>query len=410
MKQKIWSLALALVLLLSLALPVVAVTANDARNSVVVVSTLLATDAGNVGFGHGSGFFVSDQYLVTNHHVIEDFEQYGAGELITMTADGATLSGRAKIRVYYDSGNYEEAFLVGSDSRRDVAILRLSGPTDQRVSLQLKVPTDDMVGSTVYAVGFPGLADNIVADATSSWSKNDSTVTSGTISRMVTQSGTGQRNVQIDCDIKHGNSGGPVIDETGAVIGIATWGVSNNNESVNYAVNIEDAMMLMDQYRVPYTMAGESAQTGSAGNLAFVIGIAAAVLIAASVIAVILRRKKQIPAPAVPAAPQKVPTVRSLAQVNYGSRAPVSGQPVLIGRSGACGLRFPNETPGVSGSHCTVQWDTQNGDFIVMDLNSTYGTFLMSGQKLSPNVPYHLRPGDRFYLADQNNTIALELE
>ena len=45
-----------------------------------------------------------------------------------------------------------------------------------------------------------------------------------------------------------------------------------------------------------------------------------------------------------------------------------------------------------------------------MDLNSTYGTFLMSGQKLSPNVPYHLRPGDRFYLADQNNTIALELE
>ena len=410
MKQKIWSLALALVLLLSLALPVVAVTANDARNSVVVVSTLLATDAGNVGFGHGSGFFVSDQYLVTNHHVIEDFEQYGAGELITMTADGATLSGRAKIRVYYDSGNYEEAFLVGSDSRRDVAILRLSGPTDQRVSLQLKIPTDDMVGSTVYAVGFPGLADNIVADATSSWSKNDSTVTSGTISRMVTQSGTGQRNVQIDCDIKHGNSGGPVIDETGAVIGIATWGFSNNNESVNYAVNIEDAMMLMDQYRVPYTMAGESAQTGSAGNLAFVIGIAAAVLIAASVIAVILRRKKQIPAPAVPAAPQKVPTVRSLAQVNYGSRAPVSGQPVLIGRSGACGLRFPNETPGVSGSHCTVQWDTQNGDFIVMDLNSTYGTFLMSGQKLSPNVPCHLRPGDRFYLADQNNTIALELE
>ena len=99
-----------------------------------------------------------------------------------------------------------------------------------------------------------------------------------------------------------------------------------------------------------------------------------------------------------------------LAQVNYGSRAPVSGQPVMIGRSSACGLRFPNDAPGVSGSHCSVQWDGRAGDFIVMDLNSTYGTFLMSGQKMIPNTPYRMRPGDRFYLADQNNTIALELE
>ena len=46
----------------------------------------------------------------------------------------------------------------------------------------------------------------------------------------------------------------------------------------------------------------------------------------------------------------------------------------------------------------------------MMNLEKYNGTFLMSGQKLSPNVPCHLRPGDRFYLADQNNTIALELE
>ena len=45
-----------------------------------------------------------------------------------------------------------------------------------------------------------------------------------------------------------------------------------------------------------------------------------------------------------------------------------------------------------------------------MDMNSTYGTFLMTGQKMAPNVPYRMRPGDKFYLADQNNIIALELE
>ena len=143
------------------------------------------------------------------------------------------------------------------------------------------------------------------------------------------------------------------------------------------------------------------------------IVIAAVAVCAVVVLLVIVLRKKKpepVPVPAAPVVPQKIPTVRSCAKINYGDHVSVSGQPVMIGRSSACGLRFPNDAPGVSGSHCSVQWDGRTGDFIVMDLNSTYGTFLMSGQKMTPNVPYRMRAGDKFYLADQNNVIALELE
>lgn len=437
MKRRFLSLLLMLVLILSLSVSASAISANEARNSVVVVSTLLETGAGNVGFGHGTGFFVTDQYLITNFHVIEDFVKCGAGELFSMNVDGGQISGRAKVRAYYDSKDYEEAFVVGYDSIRDIAILRLANSTSKRTPLALRVPTEDMVGTTVYAVGFPGLADNILADSTSSWGKNDSTVTSGTISRLVTQSGTGQRNIQIDCDIKHGNSGGPLIDADGAVIGVTTWGVNNQDqESINYAVNIEDAIMLLDQYRVNYTMysgsgdisgqpgtgeqslSGSDAQSAAASRkssagVIIAIAIAAVAVCAVVVLLVIVLRKKKpepVPVPAAPVVPQKIPTVRSCAKINYGDHVSVSGQPVMIGRSSACGLRFPNDAPGVSGSHCSVQWDGKTGDFIVMDLNSTYGTFLMSGQKMTPNVPYRMRAGDRFYLADQNNVIALELE
>ena len=437
MKRRFLSLLLMLVLILSLSVSASAISANEARNSVVVVSTLLETGAGNVGFGHGTGFFVTDQYLITNFHVIEDFEKYGAGELVSMNVDGGQISGRAKVRAYYDSKDYEEAFVVGYDSIRDIAILRLANSTSKRTPLALRVPTEDMVGTTVYAVGFPGLADNILADSTSSWGKNDSTVTSGTISRLVTQSGTGQRNIQIDCDIKHGNSGGPLIDADGAVIGVTTWGVNNQDqESINYAVNIEDAIMLLDQYRVNYTMysgsgdisgqpgtgeqslSGSDAQSAAASRkssagVIIAIAIAAVAVCAVVVLLVIVLRKKKpepVPVPAAPVVPQKIPTVRSCTKINYGDHVSVSGQPVMIGRSSACGLRFPNDAPGVSGSHCSVQWDGRTGDFIVMDLNSTYGTFLMSGQKMTPNVPYRMRAGDKFYLADQNNVIALELE
>lgn len=426
MKRRFLSLLLMLVLVLSLSVSASAISANEARNSVVVVSTLLETGAGNVGFGHGTGFFVTDQYLITNFHVIEDFEKYGAGELVSMNVDGGQISGRAKVRAYYDSKDYEEAFVVGYDSIRDIAILRLANSTSKRTPLTLRVPTEDMVGTTVYAVGFPGLADNILADSTSSWGKNDSTVTSGTISRLVTQSGTGQRNIQIDCDIKHGNSGGPLLDADGAVIGVTTWGVNNQDqESINYAVNIEDAIMLLDQYRVNYTMysgsgdrsgqpgTGEQSASGnSSTGLIIAIVIAAVAVCAVVVLLVIVLRKKKpepVPVPAAPVVPQKIPTVRSCAKINYGDHVSVSGQPVMIGRSSACGLRFPNDAPGVSGSHCSVQWDGKTGDFIVMDLNSTYGTFLMSGQKMTPNTPYRMRAGDKFYLADQNNVIALEL-
>lgn len=446
MKRKVLSLILALGLLLGLAISASAVP-SDARNGVAVVQGVLDTDIGIAGLGQGSGFFVSDQYLITNYHVVDLFVEYGAGDLNDYIINEQPCTGRAKLRVYYDSMVYEEGYLVGYDAVRDVAILRLDHPTTYRVPLTLKPPTQEMVGSTIYAIGFPGLSENIYADSTSRWGLNDSTVTSGSISRLITQSGTGQRNVQIDCDIKPGNSGGPVVDESGAVVGIATWSVTNkeSHQSVNYAVNIEDAILLMNQYQVPYTIASNPLPTpvtpGSGDvteesttsdttdpakndeeeeeetNLGLIIGIAVAVVavvICVVVVIVIAGKKKPAPQPVPapvqpPVQPQKVPTIRSFSRANYGSQYTVSSQPILIGRNGACTMRFPNDAPGISGTHCSVQWDAGSGCFIVTDLNSSYGTFLSTGQKMNPNAPYRLMPGDKFYLADQKNTISLEL-
>lgn len=420
MKRKLTALCLALVLLLALPVSVSAAVSPEVRNSVVVVRSCMALETSQViSFGWGTGFFVNDQYLVTNFHVISDFVEYGSGELVPLRFDDMMVRGRAKIRIHFDSADYVEAFVVGYDEIKDIAVLRLDNATTKRNALKLKEPTEDMVGSTIYAIGYPGLAEDILADSTTSWGENDSTVTSGTISRLFTQSGTGQRNVQIDCDIKHGNSGGPVVDESGAVIGVATWGISNpEQESMHYAVNVTEVIPLLNQYNVTYTIAdaADSAVDGatlSNAGLTYAL-IAGAVVIIAGVAAAILllRRKKKPSAPIVPVtpAPVKRPSIRSYSKANYGVRVQLSGQPVMIGRGSGCAMRFPQNTPGVSGSHCTVQWDEAASDFIVTDLNSSYGTFLMTGQKMAANVPYRLRAGDKFYLADQNHVIGLELE
>ena len=64
MKRKALSFLFALILILTLPLAAVASTGSEARNSVVVVSTCLEMNLGTKGFGHGTGFFVNDQYLV----------------------------------------------------------------------------------------------------------------------------------------------------------------------------------------------------------------------------------------------------------------------------------------------------------------------------------------------------------
>lgn len=432
MKRKLMALVLAVLLLCLFAIPVSADLNADVRNSVVVVSTCLDTQAGDIHFGTGTGFFISDQYLITNHHVVDTFLQFGEGGSVTLNVDGVELSGRAKIRAYFDSDKYDEAYIVGYNEHKDIAILRLDKPTTERDPLKLMIPADDMVGSTVYAVGYPGLADNSYADATESWGKSDATVTSGTLSRLFTQSGTGQQNVQIDCDIKHGNSGGPVVTGDGYVIGVATWSVTSSDlESINYAVNIQEAIYLLNQYGVSYTMASDVANTDNTdptsnnqeviivqepkpSNLPIIIiSVAAVLIIAALVVVIVMMKKKDSKkqsAPVAPDAPVKKPVVRSYARVNYGMAANVSRQPILIGRGRNCALHFPDDYPGVSGSHCTVQWDAVTGDFIVTDLNSSFGTFLMSGQKMNPNQPYRMRSGDKFYLAEQINTIGLSME
>ncbi len=270
MKKRLLSLALSLMMVCALFTPAFASFDTSTRESVAVVATCLELDAGELNLGHGSGFFVdknggSVSYLVTNHHVIEPFLSFGAGELhgYAQVTEGnwrmysandtrADYVGRSKIRVYFDSNTYEEAYIVEYSEVKDVAILKLANSTTLRKPIPLARPDDSMVGQTVFAVGYPGLSDNAFAGATSSWGISDATVTRGTISRFLTTSGTGQENIQIDCDIKPGNSGGPLVGENGAAIGINTWSVSGQDGQTNYAVNISEAMALLSRNGVEF--------------------------------------------------------------------------------------------------------------------------------------------------------------
>jgi len=87
--------------------------------------------------------------------------------------------------------------------------------------------------------------------------------------------------------------------------------------------------------------------------------------------------------------------IRSLGGVLGGQAYLISGM-VRLGRNPQCEVRFPEGTPGISGSHCQV---IVSGDrAAICDVGSSYGTYLRNGVRLQPNQNYPLNPGDVFAL------------
>jgi len=153
--------------------------------------------------GQGSGFFISaDGYAVTNNHVVQNAEN---------------------VQVTADDGKTYSAKVIGTDSRTDLALIKVDGKDFPYVKL---ADTTPRIGDWVLAVGNPfGLGG---------------TVTAGIVSARGRDIGAGPYDdfIQIDAPVNKGNSGGPSFDVEGDVIGVNTAIFSPSGGSVGIAFDI----------------------------------------------------------------------------------------------------------------------------------------------------------------------------
>jgi putative serine protease PepD len=219
----------------------------------VVVGRSSPFPGGQQESAQGSGFVYDKQgHIVTNQHVV----------------DGST-----SIRVRFWNGAEYKARLVGSDRSTDVAVIQVAAPSSLLEPLKLGDSSAVQVGDGVVAIGSPfGLEE---------------TVTTGIVSALHRQP-TSPNNyaindsIQTDAAINHGNSGGPLLDLAGRVIGINSQiaGDSGGNEGVGFAVPSNTVRSVVSQLiatgRAKHAFLGVSLQTvpaSAAGRLGLVAGV-----------------------------------------------------------------------------------------------------------------------------------------
>jgi len=166
--------------------------------------------------GVGSGFVLTaDGFVMTNAHVVQ-----GADDIIV------TLPDRREFR----------ARLIGADRRTDVAIVKID--TTGLPFVRIGDPNRLRVGEWVIAIGSPFGLEN--------------TVTAGIVSAKARETGEFLPFIQTDVAVNPGNSGGPLINMRGEVVGINSqiFTTSGAFAGISFAIPIDEAMRVGDQLRV----------------------------------------------------------------------------------------------------------------------------------------------------------------
>lgn len=390
----------------------------EAKNGVVYIECEGYTSDGKRGVWRGSGFAIGNpnkpvEYIVTNAHVVLD----GRGQ-------------KGKLTVYFSktANRYVTPTVYKINEDRDVAILKLPEPTTERTALTVCKYDNVETGEDIMAIGFPLVSDNTTDDP-QAYDVSNVTMTKGIVSKKTTSDYEGGARVfQIDAEINGGNSGGPLVNSKGQVIGINSYHYSNGSTRLYYAVCMDEVLDLVPNNEIGYVLSTDApavepgtsdtsnttSDTSTTNSSEFdptlIIIIAAVVVVAVVCVVIFMNMKGKNKSQAAPVQQQPAPASAPVsAPISSPASNPILicekgllanrtfpiGSGVIIGRNTQkCNVCFPVDAKGVSGVHCEIRRGA-NG-FEIIDLGSSYGTTLGNGQKLMANVPVAIPSGTYF--------------
>lgn len=428
----------------------------------------------------GSAFAVGKpdepvQYFVTNRHVVEpvatvDVDVYSLTTKEYMDSGSVDDWPVSKITYYLVFENIDTmvtARHVATSDRADLAVLSPDIPTRKRTASILR-PFDlnTMKKVNIYALGFPAVADgSLTKEAREKLDSTQVFRSNGVISTFLSHEKTADgEQIQMTTPINGGNSGGPVVDEDGYVLGVSTskWSSAQN---VNMAVTVNEVIRMLDAAEIPYTTvadlspaAAESTAVAEATPtpapiaavtdtptaqptveptaepapqptdfnwLLVVLGVLGIATVVLATFAFLKKTSGRKPKPAKDPkpsnqarppvsnrpSPDRMPPQTAVTRTLIGENGALAGMQFIltdravIGRDPhLCQIVFPADTRGVSHAHCTVA--ISNGVVTVTDNSSRCGTWV-DDERLVPGVSVVLHRGHRIYLGSHEQSFVL---
>ena len=167
------------------------------------------------GNSTGSGFIIGDgSYVLTNRHVVGS-------------------SARKKIKVEFSNGSYDQAKTIYVSRMEDFALLKLK-VNKKRSAMPICYASYPVTGQDVVAIGSPrGLANTLTRGIVSAVRQSGSNLKSAVPE--------GSTVIQTDAAVNPGNSGGPLVNENGEVLGVVTF-QKTASEGLNFAISIIDIL------------------------------------------------------------------------------------------------------------------------------------------------------------------------
>lgn len=387
---------------------------TEAKEGVVYIVSDHGTSVGT-----GSGFAIGEngksvQYIVTNYHVVFDSNTGEKADSVTVCFSAA-------------ANRYMVAQIYRYSAEKDIAILRLPEPTNEVKPLKLRKYSENDLSETFYALGYPARATTMTDYER--FDKTEIVTTSGMISR---QTMVFERDVyMLDLEITSGNSGGPLVNSKGEVVGINTFSIRDNSgDESNYAVCIDELTRLIGSDDISYIL---NTDVNGAGIAVIVITAVVGIVAAAAIVIIqlSLKNKKDIvenkpssKADSIEKSAGGISETVAVSEISKtvavsdvmaiisciagdleGKDFVIKGNTIIGRNPQKCKIVFPLDAEGVSGIHCQVYLEQDK--LKLMDLGSTYGTYVGKGLKIDAEVAVELKDGDTFALGSDKNKFSV---